>query len=86
MAAFFTLLFLLVAAGFIVSLCAYRALRVDRPRAAAGCLPVVALFGLLLAYLVAKVIYEEIVPCVAVDRRYCDFASTQYRNLFGWEF
>ena len=86
MAAVFTLLFVLVVVAFLASLWLYHALRVDHPRAAIGCLPVVALVGLLLAYLVAKVIYEEIIPCVAVDARYCDFASTQYRNLFGWEF
>jgi hypothetical protein len=86
MAAVFTLLFVLVVVGFVASLWLYRVLRVSNPRAAAGCLPVLAVVGLALAYLVAKVIYEEIIPCVAVDRRYCDFASTQYRNLFDWEF
>jgi hypothetical protein len=86
MAAVFTLLFVLVLVGFAALLRSYRATRIGNPRVGFGCLPVLALVGLLLAYLVAKVIYEEIVPCVAVDRRYCDFASTQYRNLFGWEF
>lgn len=37
-------------------------------------------------YLLAKFAYEEIYPCVAVDESYCDFGSTQYHNLFGWEF
>jgi hypothetical protein len=49
-------------------------------------LPLVGAFSLLFVYLVAKIAYEEIYPCVFIDAKYCDFASTQYRNLFGWEF
>jgi hypothetical protein len=49
-------------------------------------LPIVVITGVIAVYLLAKVTYEEIYPCVAVDSKYCDFSSTQYRNLFGWEF
>jgi len=28
-------------------------------------------------------VYEKITPCVAVDDRYGDVDSTQYRDLFG---
>ncbi len=49
-------------------------------------LPVMLAAILLSAYLVTKFAYEEIYPCVAVDDFYCDFGSTQYHNLFGWEF
>lgn len=42
--------------------------------------------GVFAAYLIAKVAYEEIYPCVAVDSTYCAYSSTQYHNLFGWEF
>jgi hypothetical protein len=48
-------------------------------------LPPVVVFAVLLAYLATKLVCEEIIPCVSVDERYCDFGSTQYRNLFGWE-
>ena len=49
-------------------------------------LPVLILALVALAYLVAKFVYEEIVPCATVDSFYCDFDATQHRNLFGWEF
>jgi|GEM_PF-3383266 len=48
-------------------------------------LPLV-LTALLLGYLVTKVVYEELYPCWFVDELYCDFSSTQYHDLFGWEF
>ena len=86
MAAVFALLFVVTVGGFLASLRLHCDRRADDPKAGIGCLPVVALFSVLPIYLVAKVIYEEIVPCVFVDSRSCGFASTQYRNLFGWEF
>lgn len=49
-------------------------------------LPLAVVTGIIATYLVAKVAYEEVYPCVAVDSKYCSFSSTQYRNLFGWEF
>ena len=51
-----------------------------------GCLPFLAVFGVLMAYLLTKCVYEELYPCVAVDSMYCDFGSTQYHNLLGLEF
>jgi hypothetical protein len=42
--------------------------------------------GLLSAYPVVKLVYEEFVLCFFVDPRYRGFAPTQYQNLFGWEF
>ena len=86
MAAAFALLFVVAVGGFLASLGLNPARRIDDPIAAIGCLPVVALFGVLLNYLVAKVIDEEMVPCVFVNSRSGDFASTRYRNLFGWDF
>lgn len=86
MAAVFALLFLAAATGFFVSAGLYLSRgRYDRG-AANKLLPAVGLSGLVLAYLVVKVIYEEVIPCVFIDSRYCDFNSTQYWNLFGWEF
>ncbi|MDQ3780623.1 MAG: hypothetical protein M3354_08775 [Chloroflexota bacterium] len=86
MAAVFALLFLVAATGFFVSVGLYLLRRSHGKGAANGLLPVVGLLGLVLAYLVAKVIYEEVIPCVFMNSRYCDFSSTQYWNLFGWEF
>ncbi|CAA9584327.1 MAG: hypothetical protein AVDCRST_MAG59-5262 [uncultured Thermomicrobiales bacterium] len=73
---------LLAFAALVVLASAFRRGRLPRVALAVVIVP----FALLLAYLVAKLLYEEIIPCVAVDPKYCDFFSTQYRNLFGWEF
>ena len=42
--------------------------------------------GVVATYLVVKLIYEEIIPCQFIDPQYCNFGSTQYWDLFGWEF
>ncbi len=91
MAAIFTLAFcgtvfaLVIAVGVVVA--GWRGRPAPPSRALVlGGLPVVAVLGVLLAYLLAKVAYEELYPCLAIDRFYCDFAATQYHNLFGWEF
>ncbi len=86
MAAVFTLAWLIVLAGFGLSVWAVIRTKLDDSRIAWPAVPLVLVFTLLLAYLVAKLIYEEILPCTTVDARYCAFSSTQYRNLFGWEF
>lgn len=47
------------------------------------------LFGactILLIYFIVKIVYEELYPCALIDNYYCNFAGTQYWNLFGWEF
>ena len=85
MAAVFTVLFIVGAAGFGYGMKGYLSSRGHRSRLGNRYLPVVILFGVLIAYLVAKLIYEEVIPCTFVDDRYCDFDSTQYWNLFGWE-
>ena len=61
---------------------AFRRGRLPRGLLAAATAP----FVLVLVYLAAQLVYEEIVPCVAIDPTYCNFFSTQYWNLFGWEF
>ena len=86
MAAVFTLLFIIGAAGFGYAAKRYLSSRGHRRRLVNRYLPLVILFGLVMDYLVAKLIYEELIPCTFVDDRYCDFDSTQYWNLFGWEF
>ena len=86
MAAVFALAWLVLLGACGAALGLLLARRCAGARVPLSCLPVLVLSGLLLAYLIAEVAYEEIYPCVAVDDRYCDFASTQYRNLFGWEF
>jgi hypothetical protein len=42
--------------------------------------------GVLATYLAVKVVYEEIIPCQFIDQQYCAYGSTQYWDLFGWEF
>jgi len=49
-------------------------------------LPALLVVSVLLAFRVAKIAYEETYPCVVDDSMYCDFDSTQYHYLFGWEF
>ena len=74
----------LAVAALIVLASAFRRGRLPRGLLAAAVVPFALL--LLVVYLAAKLVYEEIVPCVAIDPTYCNFFSTQYRNLFGWEF
>ena len=86
MAGVFTLLFLVVGGGLFVSVAAYVSVWRGEGRPCNRWLPLMVLFAIPMAYLVAKVVYEEVIPCATVDATYCDFDSTQYRNLFGWEF
>ncbi len=85
MAAVFSVAWLIVLAGLGLSVWAVIHSKRDDGRVAWPAVPLVLVFTLLLAYLVAKLIYEEILPCATVDPQYCAFGSTQYRNLFGWE-
>lgn len=41
--------------------------------------------GIVLAILI-KVVYEELIPCVFIDPKYCSFWNTQYWNLFNLDF
>lgn len=86
MAGVFTVVFLTVAALLFFGVRGY--LRAGRRRSwlVNPYLPVMLVALVLSVYLLAKFAYEEIYPCVAVDEFYCDFDSTQYHNLFGWEF
>jgi len=85
MAGVFTVVFLLVAALVVIGVRGY--VRAGRRRWLRNpYLPVVLVAVVLSAYLAVKVAYEEIYPCYLVDEVYCDYDSTQYRNLFGWEF
>jgi fatty acid desaturase len=86
MAAVFALAFLLVGGAFAVAAALYVGAVRDGRRHLNLFLVPVLLVGIVLAYLIAKVVYEEVLPCATVDARYCDYDSTQYRNLFGWEF
>jgi hypothetical protein len=86
MAAVFTMVFLAVGAGLSMALVGYASHRRRGGKLLNRYLPLVGLYGIAMAYLVAKVVYEELIPCIFVDAKYCDFDSTQYRNLFGWEF
>lgn len=87
MAAAFTFLAVLGAVAFIVS----ARLTVSAVRGSRGWSMLPAFLPLVLTtvlsgYLVAKVVYGELYPCWYVDESYCDFDSTQYHDLFGWEF
>lgn len=86
MAGVFTLVFLIVGVGLVLGVRGY--LRYGRRRGwlVNPYLPVILVAFTLSVYLLTKFAYEEIYPCVAVDESYCDFGSTQYHNLFGWEF
>ena len=86
MAAVFTMVLLAVVAGLCLALVGCAGHRRRGGKLVNRYLPLVVLFGIAMAYLVAKVVYEELIPCLFVDAKYCDFDSTQYRNLFGWEF
>lgn len=86
MAAVFTMIWLVVLAGLVASVVGVVRSRTDKNAYARWLVSVVAVFTILLIYLVVKFVYEEIIPCMSIDDRYCDFGSTQYRNLFGWEF
>ncbi len=86
MAAVFTLAWLVVLVGFGLSVWAAVYSKREDGRVAWPAVPLVLIFTLLLAYLAVKLMYEEILPCLTVDERYCEFSSTQYWNLFGWEF
>lgn len=86
MAAAFTLAWLFVLGGGAISVLLYQGERSDSRRIVNRYLPLVVIFAVLLTYLVAKLFYEELIPCWTVDEYYCDYGSTQYRNLFGWEF
>lgn len=46
-------------------------------------LPMVLVVCIVGSYLVAKIAYEEVYPCVAVDPTSCDFSSTQDHNRLG---
>lgn len=87
MAGAFILLALVAVALLVVSVrVASYGIREERGWLRVGAvLPLVVVLTLS-AYLVAKVVYEELYPCWYVDESYCDFTSTQYHDLFGWEF
>jgi hypothetical protein len=86
MAGVFTFAFLVVVGGFVGSIGVFRNRDERGGRLTWGCLPFTVVFWVFLEYLLTKFVYEELYPCVAVDSKYCDFASTQYHDLFGWEF
>jgi purine-cytosine permease-like protein len=82
----FTIIWLIVLVGFAISLLRFFGSKAFDGRYSWKVSPFALVFAVLLIYLVTKLIYEEILPCVTVDSKYCDFTSIQYRNLFGWEF
>jgi hypothetical protein len=82
----FTFAFVVVGVGLFGSIRVFRNRAEWGGRWTYGCLPFAVVFGVLMAYLVTKFVYEELYPYVAVDSKCCDFDSTQYHNLFGWEF
>jgi len=86
MAGVFTLVFLIVPAGLVVGVRGYLGFGRRRSWLRNPYLPLLLVVLVLSAYVLVKVAYEEVYPCVAVDEFYCDFDSTQYHNLFGWEF
>jgi Na+-driven multidrug efflux pump len=86
MAAAFAVVWLVVSAGFACSVAAFVVARKDQRQPALVWLLAIAIFSVPLVYLVVKLLFEEIYPCVFVDQIYCDFSSTRYHNLFGWEF
>ena len=86
MAALFLVVFLGFGGGFCTTVCRWRGWSGRGGRILNPYLPLVFILGIACAYLIAKVAYEEFYPCAVVDRQYCDFTSTQYHNLFGWEF
>jgi len=86
MAAVFTFFFLIVGALLFVGTRSYVRFGRRRSWTLNPYLPLVLLAVVLSAYLLVKLAYEEVYPCVAVDDIYSAFDSTQYHNLFGWEF
>lgn len=85
MAAAFSLLFFVVVVALSVALMPVVAARRDGDRVGWQLLAPTVM-GVLFVYLVVKVVYEEVIPCVFIDETYCQFSSTQYWDLFGWEF
>ena len=86
MAGVFTVVWVATLAALVLCVKGFWSARHHKRWRALGYVPLIVLCGVVLAYLVAKLVYEEIVPCVAVDPRHCDVDSTQHRNLFGWKF
>ena len=86
MAGVFTFIVAVIGVGLVVGLRGYIRWGRSRRWLLNPYLPLVIVVGVFASYLVAKIAYEEVYPCVAVDSTYCDFSSTQYHNLFGWEF
>jgi len=82
MAAVFACVRVLVVGALALLGAAYRRGRADRALLAVAAAPP----ALVLASLVAKLVYEERYPCFVVHPRCCDFASTQHHNLFGRAF
>lgn len=83
MALVFTSLFVLAVAAMIAAIIGWEDVGAAG-RVARGFVAVAG--AVAVAVLLAKFVYEELSPCISVDRFYCDFMSTQYHNMFGWEF
>jgi hypothetical protein len=86
MAAFFFLVYLAFGVVFLTTLLLWRGWRGQGGRTLNPYLPLAIVLTIAGFYLLAKLMYEEIYPCAVVDRQYCDFTSTQYHNLFDWDF
>jgi len=82
----FTVVWLIVLSGFAISSFLLYQYKANHRKMSWKLSPIALVFTILLVYLVAKLMYEEILPCATIDSKYCNFTSTQYRNLFDWEF
>jgi hypothetical protein len=81
----FTVGFLVVGVGLFGSIWVFRNRARRGKRLTYGCLPFTVVFGVLTAFLLTKLVYEEPNPCVAVDATSCEFDSTRYRHPFKWK-